>query len=379
MNSAPAQRRFRLLPPGSPLGWTPYAWLVYLATFLVEPIHRTRIGHAGTLYWMATAFALALFLLSYFSSYWQRGVRLLAIIALQAGLAIAFAPINAGSCVFFVYAAATAGRLDPTRAAGRGLAIIVVLGAATALLVQNTVFFWLTSVGVSLLVGGVNLHFAQVDRAQDKLRLAQNEIEQLAAVAERERIARDLHDVLGHTLSLIVLKAELAAKLAERDPARAAAEMRDVETVARRTLQDVREAIRGYRTTLADEGPRAKSLLRAAGISAQLELEAGDLPQAVDETLAFALREAVTNVVRHSGAASCTVRARRAANAVILDIEDDGRGSHAQEGAGLRGMRDRVEAFGGTIARLQGHGLHLRITLPLSHSPSDALAFAEAR
>jgi two-component system sensor histidine kinase DesK len=271
--------------------------------------------------------------------------------------------------VLFVYAGATAGKLDRTRDAFRVLVAIIALAAATALLTHAPLFFWITSVGVTALVGGVNLHFAQMGRTQDKLRLAQGEVEHLAAVAERERIARDLHDVLGHTLSLIVLKAELAVKLSERDPVRAAAEMRDVEAVARRTLQEVREAIRGYRATLADEAPRARALLKAAGIQAELDLEAGDLPQPIEETLAFALREAVTNVVRHSGATTCRAHVHRDGDRVILEVQDDGRGSSAREGAGLRGMRERVEVFGGEISRPGGRGMRLRITLPLSRAP----------
>lgn len=371
MNSPSAQRRFHLLPPGSPLGWTPYAWLLYLPTFLIEPIARTQAGQAGALYWAATGAGIAVFLLSYFRSFWVHGIRLLPIIAVQTGLAVAFTPINMGAGVLFVYAASTAGRLDRTRAAFQLIIAIAMLALVLSLITRAPPFFWITGIGVSILVGGVNLHFAQLGRTQQKLRLAQDEIEHLAAVAERERIARDLHDVLGHTLSLIVLKAELAVKLSERDPARAAAEMGDVETVARRTLQEVREAIRGYRATLADEAPRAQALLKAAGIQAHVDVDIADLPQPIEETLAFALREAVTNVVRHSGAATCTARIYRDDGSVILEIEDDGRGSSAPEGAGLRGMRERVEVFGGEITRLPGRGMRLRIALPCPRAPQD--------
>jgi two-component system sensor histidine kinase DesK len=357
-------RRFRLLPPGSPLGWTPFAWLIYLPTFLMEPIARTQEGRASALYWAATAAGVVVFLITYFRAYWLRGVRLIPIVVVQTALAVAFSPINTGACVFFIYAGAVAAQLDRTRDAFQMLLAIAALGAVTSWLIDAPAFFWIASIAMTLVVGCVNLHFAQLNRTQRKLRLAQDEIAHLATVSERERIARDLHDVLGHTLSLIVLKAELAAKLVERDAARAAAEMRDVEAVGRRTLQEVREAIRGYRATLEDEAARARSMLKAAGIDDAFELSANELPQHAEETLAIALREAVTNVVRHSGGSICRVRLHRNAESVTLEVEDDGRGSNAPEGSGLRGMRERVEAFGGTLTRSQGRGMKLTVLLP---------------
>jgi two-component system sensor histidine kinase DesK len=357
-------RRLRLLPPGSPLGWTPYGWLLYLPTFLIEPIARTQAGPASVFYWAVTIAGLLIFLASYFRAYWVRGVQLLPIVALQTALALAFAPINMGACVLFVYAAATAGNIDRARDALRMVLGIAALGAASAWLLQAEPFYWVTAIPITLLIGGVNLHFTQESRTQRKLRLAQEEVEQLAAVAERERIARDLHDVLGHTLSLIVLKSELAARLAERDPARAAGEMRDVEDVARRTLQEVREAIRGYHPTLAEEAARARSMLKAADIAADVDLAAASLSGPIEETLALALREAVTNVVRHSGASRCSIALAATDRAVTLDVADDGRGSSAAEGSGLRGMRERVEALGGSVDRHAGGGMRVRVVLP---------------
>ena len=356
-------RRFRLIPRGSPHGWTPYAWLAYLPTFLIEPFARAAEGRATQLYWAATAAGIVVFLVVYFRGYWVRGVKLVPVIAVQTALGIVFAPVNPGASVFFIYAGAFAGQLDRTRSAVQGLLTVAVLAAATALAIGGPVFFWISGVGFTLLIGAVNLHFTQAGRAQRKLRLAHDEIEHLAAVAERERIARDLHDVLGHTLSLIVLKAELAARLAERDASRAAAEMRDVEDVARRTLQDVRETIRGYHATLPDEAARARAMLKAAGIEAVIELGEAELSQGVEETLALALREAVTNVVRHSGASRCRIHLGSEGRTATMDIHDDGRGPDAPEGAGLRGMRDRVEAFGGTVERLPGRGMRLRLTI----------------
>jgi two-component system sensor histidine kinase DesK len=353
-----------LLPPDSGLGWTPYGWLVYLGTFFVAPVMVTRAGEAEWWLWPLTIAATLLFLVSYFVGYWVRGRKLVAVSVVQTALGIAFAPINPGSCVFFVYGASSIATLDRSRDAVRGLILVVALGAGTALVTDAPLFFILVAVAISLLVGGVNLHFSQQSRAHNKLRLAHAEIEQLAAIAERERIARDLHDVLGHTLSLIVLKAELAVKLSPIDPERAAREMHDVETVARQTLHDVRLAIRGYRTTLPEEIDRSRSMLKAARIDGTFDIGAPDLPQPVEETLALVLREAVTNVVRHSEASRCAIRLASHERSVTLEVHDDGRGMAASPGLGLRGMRERVEFMGGTVSFDGEQGTRVVVRVP---------------
>jgi two-component system, NarL family, sensor histidine kinase DesK len=371
-------RKLRLLPEHSPLGWTPYAWLFYLPTFLIEPVIRTRLGLAGPLYWTATVIGLVIFLVSYFRGFWVRGDRLLGIIALQTALAVAFTPINTGAGVLYVYAASFAGYVGRPRLALRLIAGIAVIAALMGLLTQPPLYYWVVSIGITLLVGGVNLHFAETGVAQRKLRLAHDEIEHLAAVAERERIARDLHDVLGHTLSLIVLKAELAVRLADQaELQRAAIEMRDVEQVARRTLREVREAIRGYRATLGEEIDRARALLKAAGIEHQIDVASVALDVTTEETLALVLREAVTNVVRHARASHFRAGLRIDERGVVLDVEDDGRGPGAPEGSGLRGMRERVEAHGGSVERPPGAGMRLRVVMPLAAAHAAAGAGAE--
>ncbi|MEJ7812843.1 MAG: sensor histidine kinase, partial [Gemmatimonadaceae bacterium] len=364
----PLDRRFRLLPPNKYIAWTPYAWLIYLPTFLIEPITGTRAGTTGAGGWALTLLGLAVFLAAYFRGYWVRGRQLLPIMAIQLALGVLYAPVNTGSSVFFVYGASFAAQLGHTRDALRAILLFTAVAALTAWATHAPLYFWITAVGFTPLIAAVNFHFAQVGRANTKLRLAQEEVEHLAAVAERERIARDLHDVLGHTLSLIVLKAELAAKLAERDPRRAVQEIRDVEQVSRKALHEVRDAIRGYRATLPDEGERARSLLRAAGIACEMDVAPPPLDRSREEAVALALREAVTNVVRHSGASRCRVRVAEVAGACVLEVTDDGRGGDGADGSGLRGMRERVEALGGKVERGRERGTRgamLRVTVPL--------------
>ena len=220
-----------------------------------------------------------------------------------------------------------------------------------------------------VVIGGSNIFFAQKKRADSKLRLAQEEIEALAAMAERERIARDLHDVLGHTLSVIVLKAELAKRLIATNPERATAEIEDVESTARTALAEVREAIGGYRTRgLIAEIEAARHTLDTAGVALQStarEADAVGLSAAEETVLSLALREAVTNIVRHARAKTCRLRLVSQDGRRRLLIEDDGEHPLAREGNGLRGMRERVEALGGSLSLEREGGTRLLIELPL--------------
>jgi two-component system sensor histidine kinase DesK len=222
---------------------------------------------------------------------------------------------------------------------------------------------------VSLGVTGSNIHFAEKNRADAKLRMAQEEIEHLAKVAERERIARDLHDVLGHTLSLIIVKSTLAGKLMDKHPEKAKDEVADIEKVSREAMAEIRSTLRGYSTyKLSEEFQRAKATLNSAGILA--ESQAGEIrvTPAQESVLALIMREAVTNVVRHSQAHNCRLKLATENGSCVLAIEDDGTGGIQTEGNGLRGMRERIEALGGTLLRDTAAGTKLRFEFPLAAS-----------
>jgi two-component system sensor histidine kinase DesK len=217
----------------------------------------------------------------------------------------------------------------------------------------------------SVTVGCANLIAAQRMRANKRLDLAHEQIAHLAKLAERERIARDLHDVLGHTLSVVVLKSELAGKVLERDPERARAEIGEVEQIARKALGEVREAIRGYRTQgLAAEIIRAQKTLDAAGVKLELETQPPQLAAAEETVLSLIVREAVTNIVRHAQASRCRLEFGANGGATALVVEDDGRGGIRQEGNGLRGMRERVESIGGQLRIDSAQGTRLVIEIP---------------
>lgn len=211
------------------------------------------------------------------------------------------------------------------------------------------------------------------------LRAAQEEISRLAVGAERLRIARDLHDLLGHALSLIALKSELARRLVYVSPERADREMGDVEASARSMLQEVREALSQYRRPeLARELGSVRDILEAAGIAFASEVDEGaltGLPPAQEEALAWTLREGVTNLVRHGGARSRSLRIRRGKGRVFVELVDDGRQREIQEGAGrgpsqgagLAGLKERAELLGGELQAgfMEGGGFRLSVSLPL--------------
>jgi two-component system sensor histidine kinase DesK len=203
-----------------------------------------------------------------------------------------------------------------------------------------------------------------------ELRAARQEIARLAVAEERLRFSRDVHDLLGHSLSTIAIKAALARRLLPGDPARAMHELDDVQTVTQEALREVREAVTGYRQpTLVTALANAREVLAAAGIACQCENIAGPLPAPVESVIAWAVREGVTNVVRHSRARHVTIRMYDADGAMRADIIDDGGGAMSSNGSGsgLRGLAERAAAIGGSVdARpCTAGGFTLRVSLPL--------------
>jgi two-component system, NarL family, sensor histidine kinase DesK len=284
-----------------------------------------------------------------------------------------FLPINGGACTFFIFASAMLPFcLSTQTAAFVGLAVVAMVGAIEGLLLHLNGWTLFYAAVFPMIIGAGNTVFAERNRMNRKLRKANEEIEHLAKVAERERIARDLHDVLGHTLSVITLKSELAGKLIEQDPERAGKEIREVEQVSRQALSEVRDAIRGYRSEgLVAELARAKSTLETAGVSVQCDAATSmKIPAMQESVLSLAVREGVTNVVRHAQARTCRLRIEQQNGTCRLEIADDGQGFSSMEGNGLRGMRERVEMLGGTLERTTNSGTTLTITLPLKRTIS---------
>jgi two-component system sensor histidine kinase DesK len=355
------------------LGWTPFLYLIYVFFVFMQAV----LDHAKAREWVVTLVGFALFLPCYVGAFqrWRPGAGWYALG--MAILGMASLPVNGGTGCYFIYAGGALGFIFSSKMALRWLwALMGAFGIELWVLkapVWFAVFLMLLTLAVSL----SNVQFGEENRANAKLKMAQDELEHLAKVAERERIARDLHDVLGHTLSVIVLKAELAAKLFERDAERSKTEMRQVEQIARAALGEVRQAIGGYRAaSVAEEFARAKETLETAGVLTECKVNASEerMPTPVQETLlALVVREAVTNVVRHASATRCHLSIEEAANGWRLSIYDDGRGGKFQEGNGLRGMRERVEAVGGQMLCESRRGTKLDFFIPRRLS-EDAVA-----
>jgi two-component system sensor histidine kinase DesK len=232
--------------------------------------------------------------------------------------------------------------------------------------------------GAGLAAGFSNFLYVRGARRDAELRLSQSEVRRLATLAERERIGRDLHDLLGHTLSLITLKSELAKRLALADPARAQQEMEEVERVARHTLAEVRSAVTGLRAgDLGSELVSARLMLEASGIALNAVMpERLALPAATEAALSLVLREAITNIHRHSRATEARVVITRNGQDFSMRITDNGCGGLAAHGNGVSGMRERVRQVGGQLAidspARQGTILEIGVAVPQALQGSPA-------
>ena len=354
---------YKLYPTNDEHKWMPLMWLPFMLWFFLDPYWK----HAGLLYWIGNTIVGLFFIYLYMQAFSRPArVRTLCIV-LMLLMAAVFLPLNTGAVGFLIYASAAGGFNPQVRWVVLLVAVDVGILLFYAYRLHLDLGNWGSMLLLIILVAFGNHHWAAKECARQELQLANDEIEHLAKVAERERIARDLHDVLGHTLSLITLKSELARKLVDRDPDRAKQEMQDVETASRAALTDVREAIRGYRTEgIFAELARARAALETAGVKVECETQPVTLTAEQECVLALALREAVTNVVRHAEARRCNVSLKRENSRCMLEVADDGRGAQGPEGNGLRGMRERLESLGGSLRLLSSNGTRLIIDLPLA-------------
>ena len=340
-----------------------YVWLVYSIFFFIEPIARRNLR-----YWLEFAAVYSLFLIIYSGLVYARTkVQSYLLLAAMAILGLLYMPRNNSAAGILIYVAAFIPFISDSLGLVVGTIISLCGGIALmGYLLHISPWAWGFPAFFCIVVGGTNLLTSQKIRAKARLELAHEEIEQLAKLAERERIARDLHDVLGHTLSVIVLKSELAGRLFERDPQRARHEIGEVEQVSRKALSEVREAIRGYRSEgLVAEIERAHRTLDAAGVTLTCESKPPSLAPAQETVLSLAVREAVTNIVRHAQASRCHMLFVTENGRTSLTVEDDGRGNIRQEGNGLRGMRERIESLGGRFSIDGTQGTRLNIDIPV--------------
>lgn len=278
--------------------------------------------------------------------------------------------------LFFYHMNVAAGIMLLRRDAYISVAVIVVL---TAILGFPQGLLWLAAPALAL--GLWSISFVRQVAVATELREAREELALVAVSEERLRFARDLHDLLGHSLSLIALKSALAERLLPQrtENAAVAKELRDIQRVARSALAQVREAVSGYRQpSLAEELAGIRTMLEAAGITCQIQRDIGVLPEQIEAVLTWVVREGVTNVVRHSRARTCEIVLTRDKYFVKVEIKDDGVGSQGirnseSSGSGLAGLAERLEASSGYLeARsLSEGGFVLCARLPLDRESVD--------
>ncbi|MEW9573275.1 sensor histidine kinase [Rhodanobacter sp. Si-c] len=365
-----------------------YAWnLLWSFWVFLGPLFQP----VGAGFWWSLALGYPIFLLIFLLSHVRPAIEANGYVGALVILTALSMPWNPAGWTYAVFACA----LVPYQ--GLWLTSAIKMAIIQALLVLEGIFLhwpWYaflilvgvcTSTGVGALAGRINWD------KNTRLRMSHEQIRQLAATAERERIGRDLHDLLGHTLSLITMKLELSRKLLDRDPATARRELAEAEEVARHALAEVRSAVTGIRAAgFAAELASAALLLRTSGVQFDQHLQAANLPEPVECSLALVLREAATNIARHAHATRARVSLTRTGDGVRLSIEDNGRGGVRAAGNGLSGMQERVQALGGSL-RLDsppGGGTRLDIDVPLAAQAVardvglprvEALAPAQAR
>ncbi len=348
--------------------YLPYINLVYLM-FLFFPLFFNP--RQDNIHIMATLVSLVIFLPLHFMSYSSNPRMAILIAATMVLLCYALMPLNYGANTYLIYGVITAAYVFRARNALIFLSIALVLMAIQAYWLKFPIIFFAATAIMSSMLVFYTLYSRNVERSNQSLKLSQLEVQRLAQSAERERIGRDLHDVLGHTLSLIVMKSELASRLFDHDPNAAAVQIREVEKVARDALGQIRVAVAGIRLAgLVAELANARLSLMSADIQLHYQLTPVELASEVETVLALAVREAVTNIIRHSNAKRVEIELTRNKNTLQLQISDDGKNTLVTPGHGLSGMRERLELLGGRLEIDTGPhgGVRLNLSCPISEN-----------
>jgi two-component system sensor histidine kinase DesK len=345
--------------------------VLYAGYFFVMPAYRHSFA-----VWVQFAVLYAAFLTLYFLVAELTGRRQTVAFVLFFLFAFLYYPLNHDAYVIFVYPFAMLCLF-----VSRLRTLFLVLITMMAGVVMETWYLGRPFAAAEslllycVIIGLTNFAFSQQARANLLLERANSEIERLSQEAERERIARDLHDLLGHTLTVITVKLDLARRLLSHDSDRARNEIVEAEQTARKALAEVREAVSGYRTEGLDaEITRARRSLLSADVKLTTSLAPVNLSPSQVNVLCLALREAITNIVRHAHANVCCVALLEKDRTIHFTIEDNGLGGQIREGNGLHGMRERLEAMSGTVKLIASanRGTRLEITLPpTSESPAQ--------
>ena len=356
--------------------WLPLLMLVWTFWIFATPLSQT--GNAFPHWLWPTLASFAVFLWLFFRVYYRDRKQVVRCALGMVALGFAVTPLNPGAQGYIIYGCAYLVLSGGTRVALRNILCVLALYAFEwIVLLKFSWVYLLSALLVSLAVAFMNINLQRRQEREAELRLSHDEVRRLAATAERERIGRDLHDLLGHTLSLIALKSELANKLFDRDAVSAKREMADVERIARDALAQVRRAVTGIRAAgLAAELASAKLLLQSNGVHLECEIADVCLPVEIETALAMSLREAVTNIQRHARASHVRIVLEAANQVVTLRVEDDGRGGAIVPGNGLAGMRERLAAIGAQLRIDSQRGRGTTLTVTASLPQGDVLPFS---
>ncbi len=353
-----------LLPQAKNLGVMPYVWLIYLNIYFFNYWFKDASPKE---LWL-NSFLIPLFILTYFSSFRRRGMSYYAHVLTIFLIGAILSSFNYGASVFFVYAASLCANFKSAKKSFIAIAIILLSIGILSYGLSLSPYFYLNALFFTALIGFSNIYYVQIERKNEQLNQSHKKIKTLAISNERERIARDLHDLMGHTFSLINKKAELAKKLIDTDPSLAKQELSDIESESRRSLSQVRSALSNLqKRSFSAELENSKQLLITSDI--QCELNIGELSEVEDSPLlshqlAWIVREAITNIVRHSVATFCQLSAEIKQKKLFLSIINDGASTSITEGNGLKGIRERVAELGATINIKNNEVFSIHIEVP---------------
>jgi len=323
----------RLLPKNTGIGWLPYAWLAFLGFFIigmfVPPVTGTRV--------FLNLATLAIFLVTFFRCYWiDHGKQLAIPISIIVALGVSASIINPGASVFFHYASFFAGRLGNLKHSVITITVILIIIVASWYFGGHKLQYLFSGGLVSLALGIMGTQIYHSDMIQRQLNKSEAERKELAVIAERERIARDLHDIVGHALTVVSLKSQVAHKMVGSDP-------------------DIQRAI--------DDAEQA---LKTAGIKGNFQEI--DIPENLacehEQALSMVLKETVTNVIRHSQATACEIALHNNHKQITMIVNDNGSGFQSQDGNGLKGIRERINSVNGILKISSNNGTRIMVSIP---------------
>jgi two-component system sensor histidine kinase DesK len=379
----------------SPRFWRLYAYFWLVCLFF--PIYYLARTPLRTVPLLAAVGGLAIFTAAYAWAMWpyplsrngntRSGPGSPAMLPAGLTLLVLFLSLAYGSAFtwLFLGASAITGVKLPARRAFWGVMVLTLLSLGAGIAASGGIAGtdWLQLIPLVLLVRGLGLDMTGLTRLGEalwELNAARQELARKAVVEERLRVARDLHDLLGQTLTLITLKSELAGRLIEKDPGQAAKEVAEIEGASRQALREVRQAIAGYRgQTLASELDGARQILEAAGIACRIENATRGLPPGLEAALAWMVREGATNVIRHSRARQCLIRIANQGGTIHAEVINDGgpglEGAAHEAGSGLTGLAGRIAVQGGKLEAgpfsIQDRpGFRLAVELPIQGGPA---------